>query len=211
MCQPALGQDNDVYVRQWACSSTSHPSYVEPVVLAPEIDAVNVVGMLFEGSNEVHVRGALPGSKVEVSVTPPDGTAMVLLGRAWADPLHPLLVVETSRPLQQGDTVSARQVVCGHPSEGGLQVRVDRAPQSGPRPFYVIAHNPNSLSEAFQALREGANALEPDVNIYDSTDALCIGEAGLSGKKRPAPILPHWLTTSRASISSRRPSPILHL
>jgi len=34
-----------------------------------------------------------------------------------------------------------------------------------PRPFYVIAHNPNTLETAELALVSGANALEPDVNV----------------------------------------------
>jgi hypothetical protein len=31
------------------------------------------------------------------------------------------------------------------------------------RPFYIVAHNPNALSEVDQALAAGANALEPDI------------------------------------------------
>src|SRR4029077_61066 len=34
-----------------------------------------------------------------------------------------------------------------------------------PRPFYVVAHNPNSLEMAAFALDNGANALEPDVIV----------------------------------------------
>jgi len=34
---------------------------------------------------------------------------------------------------------------------------------SAPRPFYIYAHNPNTLEEAEQALKDGANALEPDI------------------------------------------------
>jgi len=33
------------------------------------------------------------------------------------------------------------------------------------RPFYVVAHNPNTLEETKTALEHGANALEPDLNI----------------------------------------------
>jgi hypothetical protein len=38
-----------------------------------------------------------------------------------------------------------------------------------PRPFYIIAHNPNSADEAVLALVNGANALEPDV-FWDGKD-----------------------------------------
>lgn len=44
-----------------------------------------------------------------------------------------------------------------------------------PRPFYVVGHNPNTLAEVREALAEGANVIEPDVNVYDDhPDELCI-------------------------------------
>lgn len=44
-----------------------------------------------------------------------------------------------------------------------------------PRPFYVIGHNPNTLAKVREALANGANAIEPDVNVYeDDADDLCI-------------------------------------
>jgi len=44
-----------------------------------------------------------------------------------------------------------------------------------PRPFYVVAHNPNTLAEVREALADGANAIEPDVNVYDDRpDELCV-------------------------------------
>src|SRR5437764_12930842 len=33
------------------------------------------------------------------------------------------------------------------------------------RPFFVFAHNPNTLEDAQAALGQGANALEPDVQV----------------------------------------------
>src|SRR5437899_2774169 len=36
---------------------------------------------------------------------------------------------------------------------------------SQPRPFYVIGHNPNTIEEVMDALKRGANALEPDVAL----------------------------------------------
>ena len=35
----------------------------------------------------------------------------------------------------------------------------------GARPFYVIGHNPNTIREVEDALDQGANAVEPDVNV----------------------------------------------
>src|SRR5262245_47741541 len=45
-----------------------------------------------------------------------------------------------------------------------------------PRPFYVIGHNTNSTDEVKDVLALGANAIEPDVNIYSnrSRPGLCI-------------------------------------
>ncbi len=42
-------------------------------------------------------------------------------------------------------------------------------------PFYVIGHNPNTLPEVKAFLGAGANALEPDVNVYANDSGwLCI-------------------------------------
>ncbi|MBF0456445.1 MAG: hypothetical protein HQK99_00940 [Nitrospirae bacterium] len=35
------------------------------------------------------------------------------------------------------------------------------------RPFYIIGHNPNTVSDAMNYLRAGANAIEPDVHFTD--------------------------------------------
>ena len=42
--------------------------------------------------------------------------------------------------------------------------RAENTPLNGaaPRPFYVVAHNSNTLEEVELALEHGANALEPD-------------------------------------------------
>ena len=51
--------------------------------------------------------------------------------------------------------------------------RLDAAPPqdangASPRPFYIVAHNPNTLADVELALQAGANALEPDVTkAYD--------------------------------------------
>ena len=53
-------------------------------------------------------------------------------------------------------------------------------PALGPRPFYCVGHNPNSISLVQAALAAGANAIEPDVNAYaDQPTELCIGEADI--------------------------------
>ena len=65
------------------------------------------------------------------------------------------------------------------------------------RPFYALAHNPNTLEAVRAALDAGANAIEPDVNVYAARpDQLCIGEAGLlgGGSGPGAPSLTEYLT-----------------
>lgn len=45
----------------------------------------------------------------------------------------------------------------------------------GPRPFYVVGHNPNTMAKVNDALAAGANALEPDINVYASDNSkLCV-------------------------------------
>lgn len=55
-----------------------------------------------------------------------------------------------------------------------------------PRPFYIIGHNPNTIADVNKALDEGANAIEPDVNVYDDhPDQLCISH-GLGDSAAPS-------------------------
>lgn len=52
----------------------------------------------------------------------------------------------------------------------------------GPRPFYICGHNPNSFDLVKRALAGGANALEPDVNVFrHRPDELCISHGGTLG------------------------------
>jgi glycerophosphoryl diester phosphodiesterase len=44
----------------------------------------------------------------------------------------------------------------------------------GARPFYVVAHNPNRISDVRKALERGANAIEPDVQWNPHRNELCI-------------------------------------
>jgi glycerophosphoryl diester phosphodiesterase len=58
-------------------------------------------------------------------------------------------------------------------------------PIFGPRPFYLCGHNPNSFDLVTQALAQGANALEPDVNVFhERPNELCISHGGTLGTGR---------------------------
>jgi glycerophosphoryl diester phosphodiesterase len=51
-----------------------------------------------------------------------------------------------------------------------------------PRPFYICGHNPNSFELVERALAAGANALEPDVNVFQHRPGeLCISHGGTLG------------------------------
>jgi PLAT/LH2 domain len=79
--------------------------------------------------------------------------------------------------LNTGNLVRAQQFLCGGISEPTTPVVVISA--SGPRPFYVVGHNPNTISEVKDALNAGANAIEPDVNVFESDPTkLCISHSG---------------------------------
>ena len=70
---------------------------------------------------------------------------------------------------------------------------------AAPRPFYVVGHNPNSIPEVLKALDAGANAIEPDINVYQSRPTeFCVGESTLlepnHGASDSAPSLDGFLT-----------------
>jgi hypothetical protein len=51
-----------------------------------------------------------------------------------------------------------------------------------PRPFYLFGHNTNSFELATAALAAGANALEPDINVFKHRpDELCVSHGGPLG------------------------------
>jgi hypothetical protein len=48
-------------------------------------------------------------------------------------------------------------------------------PAPPPRPFYIVGHNTNTLAEVHAALAAGANALEPDINVFAADlDRMCV-------------------------------------
>lgn len=66
----------------------------------------------------------------------------------------------------------------------------------GPRPFYIVAHNPNRIADVNSALAAGANAIEPDVNVYNNREELCVDHGPALGGKGAddAPSLVDYLT-----------------
>jgi hypothetical protein len=69
----------------------------------------------------------------------------------------------------------------------------------GTRPFYVVGHNPDTIADVHTALDAGANAIEPDLNMYRHLpEEFCISEAGLldpdGGGAPTTPSLEQFLT-----------------
>src|ERR1700688_3941473 len=78
-----------------------------------------------------------------------------------------------------------------------------------PRPCYVVGHNPHTIPEVVAALDAGANAIEPDINVYqDRPTEFCVGEVPLlhphNGSPSSAPSLTQYLTELHA-IALQRP------
>lgn len=178
---PYLKTGDHVYVMQWACSDTGVKSRSEKVVDRPGLMPPTVLDPIFAGDTQVEVENALPGALVEVYVTEAQG-GWIYAGRAVANNLSPITSVPLDGGVTPRNTVFARQFMCTAGSDNHEGVPVRPAATFGPRPFYVMAHNPNTIKDVRDALAKGANCVEPDVNVYDdTTDQLCISEAGLTG------------------------------
>jgi PLAT/LH2 domain len=173
---PLLNEGDQIFVRQWACSDTSVDSGTELVQPHPDLEPVYIVGAPLAGDLSVAVRGAVYGATVMVYSIDGRGYRHYL-GSGRTDTLHPVVVVPLNRPLEAEEGIRANQTLCGDTSISDVPepVTVGDAPAPGPRPFYVVGHNPNTFHEAIDDLNNGANALEPDVQVYaDHADQLCI-------------------------------------
>ncbi|MEO5992464.1 MAG: PLAT/LH2 domain-containing protein [Arthrobacter sp.] len=167
---PLLVEGASVFVRQWACSDTGVDSAAGHVAAHPMPGPVEVLGPLKDADTAVGVRGAVPGAVIEVY-----GAGHEFLGSATADALHQVALVTLIRPLHLRDLVTAQQWLCGRASEVKATTVVGFAAAFGPRPFYVVGHNPNTVADATEAVTNGANGLEPDVQVYeDHPGQLCI-------------------------------------
>jgi hypothetical protein len=164
---PFLREGDEVFARQWACSDTSVTSAPEPVEAEPKLTPIDVLAQLFGGGDMVNVRGAVPGALVDVYVMHPGGE-LDFAGGAVADALRNVTSVHVNFLLKPGDIVFAKQSMCADMSEPGGRQVVREAPSFGPRPFYVFGHNPNSISDVKSALTAGANAIEPDLNVFEA-------------------------------------------
>ncbi len=198
---PLLIEGTEVFVREWACSDHGVDGQRRPVKAHPSPGPVKVQGPIFDGDLAVGVRGAnmaIAGSVMEVSAVQTTGS-LEFLGSAVCDALHSITMVGLQRALASGEQVVARQRLCGQISAAGDVTRVDRRPPFDRRPVYVVGHNTNTLADVLAAISDGANALEPDVQIVDGRpDRLCISHGTGSAS---APLLGPFLDDLHAALT----------
>jgi hypothetical protein len=70
------------------------------------------------------------------------------------------------------DIGTARSLSVDHPCMAAAEImdmadRCRPVQENGKRKFYIIAHNPNTVDDAMDALQKGANALGPDIACHD--------------------------------------------
>ena len=179
---PLLRTDDRVTVAQWACAGKRTDSNAVAVKALGPTPAPHVLDALRADDQDVLLWGVVPGAYLEVYVQINANTPRQLVGTGFGNALFASLVVHCAAPLHAGNLVSARQLLCDW-SDIQRPVQVGRRPGFGPRPFYLFGHNPNTIQDVKNALHDGANAIEPDVNVYEDDESrLCInhdeGEAG---------------------------------
>lgn len=172
---PLLFEKAKVFIRQWACSDQSADSDTEAVLAHQQLEATEILGPLTVGDLVVGVRRATPGAVVEVYAIGRNGAEPEYLGKAEADALHAVTLVGLRRPLEIEEIIFAKQRLCGLLSDPRNRIVVTQKAGFGPRPFYIFGHNPNNITDATKAVKNGANGLEPDLQVYeDHPEQLCV-------------------------------------
>lgn len=181
---PLLQKGWKVFVVQWACNGKRTDSNVERVInsvsLLPPIILDNVV----DGDTQIQVRGVLNGAKADIYIVR-HGFSMFWAGSKTGDGLYNFIYITITPnfPILSGDTILVSQTLCNEMSGINNGVVVKSKLGYGPRPFYIIGHNTNSIEMVSDVINAGANAIEPDININDSGE-LCISH-GKGGSDAP--------------------------
>jgi hypothetical protein len=164
---PFLSEGQVIQIRQWACSDKvilSDKMTVEP---APPLPIPIPATPIYDGEKSVEILHTIAGARVDLLINQNKGQGpWTTIGTTEANNILPT-EIGINITLNPGDLLRARQWLCSKSSipEGGI-VQVTSA--SGPRPFWLIGHNPNTTGDVMLALNLGANAIEPDVNIGDN-------------------------------------------
>lgn len=154
---------------QWACSDKGVRSKTEPVKSQPALPSPIPATPIFNGDKSVEILNTVAGARVELYVSQNQGP-FVFAGFVDANNIS-ATVIDPTVVLNTGDSVRAQQFLCSASSEPTKPVRV--VPAAGPRPFYVVGHNPNTIADVNDALSKGANAIEPDVTYSRAIHPNC--------------------------------------
>jgi PLAT/LH2 domain len=159
---PHLREGDRIFVRQWACSVNSAIHGDELVLPAPQLEPPTIVGSILQGDDFLEVKG-FPGARVEAWINRPS-IGRLFAGSTVADGLGAAQVMPTVLPLLAGDQVSVKQRLCPQ-SEFSAESHPEVVQKFSARPFYLLGHNPNDITEVGKCIAQGANALEPDINL----------------------------------------------
>jgi hypothetical protein len=120
---------------------------------------------LIDGDLQVQLWDVLPDCTIEVflirSQNPPE-----VIAKGNSNGFFRSVHLDCKFPLKPGDQVYARQFHEKKFSKNSQRVTVRLRNDSILRPFYFIGHNPNTIKDVKLALAAGANAIEPDINVY---------------------------------------------
>ncbi|KAL5318950.1 hypothetical protein ACEPPN_014018 [Leptodophora sp. 'Broadleaf-Isolate-01'] len=171
-------------VFQWACKDTAVESQLfSPIQPKAQLLAPILREPVHQGGRFVNVDGTVPGAHVELFVIEKDGSK-IFAGATDASQISPTSIAIGARvTLKEGEKVQARQALCVN-SDGagsGMSNGQDIQPAYQPRPFYIVGHNPNVLDDAREVLGAGANAIEPDINVWSvvgEPDVLVVSHSG---------------------------------
>lgn len=181
---PVLHTSQVIQVKQWVCSDESILSGRETVQRAPALPIPLPVAPVFPRDTSIEITRVIAGAIVELFIIQRqlDGARLLFGGSKIVNNIEDT-VIDISQDLKDGDRLFARQYLCGDASSRDPPV-VQVVDPAGPRPFYLIGHNPNNIGLAVDALEAGANSLEPDVNRHTSSNDLYISH-GLAGDFAP--------------------------
>lgn len=185
---PLLKKGWEVFIVQWACNGKRTDSNVERVINSVSLLPPIILNNVIEGDTQIQVRGVLNGAKADIYIVR-HGFSMFWAGSKIGDGLYNFIYISPIFPILSGDTILVSQTMCNEISGINDGVVVKSKLSYGPRPFYIIGHNTNSIEMVTDVLNAGANAIEPDININDSKE-LCISH----GKgDSDAPLLSNFL------------------
>jgi glycerophosphoryl diester phosphodiesterase len=135
--------------------------------------SLKILDAIVDGDTQVQMWDFVANASIELYIVR-NGEAPFMSGYGRGEDLYKSIIIQSTIPLLKDDRIFARQILNDQISVTEVAVVVRERPGFGPRPFYAIGHNPNTIQLVKEALAAGANAIEPDVNVYkESSSELC--------------------------------------